>query len=173
MSGQSKETVFDRYSKRRQQQDDRDESRLLALPVEDGGRPDTPPPNPSSQDASGDEDEVVQGGIYKAAFVFKSKQRQRLRLHYGDGVKIKVLSYAYLIEIVSTSHQWLTLVFSSTIVTLKGRNLHTLIELIQDERVRALVCFRPGIHPEPASNEPCILDVQEHGIHEFSEQKKE
>ena len=172
MSGQSKETVFDRYSKRKQQPDTKDESSLSAVPVEDAGRSDTKPPNPPSQDASGDEDEVVQGGIYKAAFVFKSKQRQRLRLHYGDGVKIKVLSYAYLIEIVSTSHQWLTLVFSSTIVTLRGRNLHMLIELIQDERVRALVCFRPGIHPEPASNEPCISDVQERGLHEFANEKE-
>ncbi len=178
MSGQGKETVFDRYSKRRPQQEPGSESSPSAPPVEDkrgidgeqipvATTPRLVQPAPEGH-RNDDDDETVQGGIYKAAFIFKSKSRQRLRLHYANGVRVKVLSYAYLIEVVVTSHQWLTLVFSSTIVTIRGRNLDQIIDSIQDERVRALVCFRPGIHPEPASHEPCILDIEERSLNDFA-----
>lgn len=167
MSGQENKSLFDRYSKR-QTADEADEQKHLASVPSDGA-PDDEPNEGVAPDSDMDEaaKDVVQGGVYKASFKFKSKARQRLRLHYGNGIRVKVLSYAYLIEIVSTSHQWLTLVFSSTIVTLKGRHLDQLIESIQDEQVRALVCFRPGIHPEPATGEPCILEIEEQSLNQF------
>ena len=167
MSGQANESMFDRYSKRGKTNSDSRDSRLL--PVPPGYEPEVDAEEAVVPEADSEEgmDDVVQGGVYKAAFKFKSKARQRLRLHYANGARVKVLSYAYLIEVVSTSHQWLTLIFSSTIVTLKGRHLDQLIESIQDEQVRALVCFRPGIHPEPAKGEPCILEIEERSLNEF------
>lgn len=178
MSEQGKESVFDRYGKRRQSTTPDHESRPSVVPVE--AVPDDVEDADERQDTAKlpdldvysqeDEDEVVQGGMYKAAFIFKSKNRQRLRLHYANGMRVKVLSYAYLIEVVCTSHQWLSLVFSSTVITLKGRHLDQLIEPIQGERVLALVCFRPGIHPEPAKHEPCILEIEEHSLNELVSQ---
>jgi hypothetical protein len=184
MSDQDKGSVFDRYSKRKPQKEQGRETHPAAMPAQDepsgerspsGAQPDGlrgghPVPEIYRND---NEDEVVQGGMYKAAFLYKAKTRPRLRLHFADGVKVKVLSYTYLIEILLTSHQWLTLVFSSSIVTLKGRNLDALVEPFQDERVRALIGYRPGIHPEPASHEPCILEIQEHSIHQVMGEKKE
>lgn len=170
MSEQGNETVFDRYSKRRQQKLPDNENRPSLASVENAGN-DAPE---SANDLSmldvyshEEDDEIVQGGVYKAAFILKSKNRQRLRLHYANGLRVKVLSYAYLIEVVSTSHQWLTLVFSSTVITLKGRHLDRLIEPIQGERVLALVCFRPGIHPEPGKGEPCILEIEERSLNQL------
>lgn len=170
MSEQGNETVFDRYSKRRQQKVPDNENKPSLVPVESAGEDASPGASelPMLDVYSHEEDdEIVQGGVYKAAFIFKSKNRQRLRVHYANGLRVKVLSYAYLIEVVSTSHQWLTLIFSSTIVTLKGRHLDQLIESIQDEQVRALVCFRPGIHPEPARGEPCILEIEERSLNQL------
>lgn len=170
MSEQGNETLFDRYSKRRQQKVPDNENEPSLLSVESAGVDALPGANelPMLDVYSHEEDdEIVQGGVYKAAFIYKSKSRQRLRLHYANGARVKVLSYAYLIEIVSTSHQWLTLVFSSTVITLKGRHLDQLIEPIQAERVLALICFRPGIHPEPAKGEPCILEIEEHSLNQL------
>ena len=167
MSGQENESLFDRYSRCGKTGGSGMDSRLAPVSpdyaTDEEAEEDFAPEAESSEEFG----DVVQGGVYKAAFKFKSKARQRLRLHFGNGVKVKVLSYAYLIEVVSTSHQWLTLVFSSTIVTLKGRHLDQLIEAIQDEQVRALVCFRPGIHPEPARGEPCILEIEEKSLNQF------
>ena len=167
MSGQGSESLFDRYSKRRKPDGDGEQKPLAAVPPE--GEPGDDPAGTIAPVSDMDEaaEDVVQGGVYKAAFKFKSKARQRLRLHYANGIRVKVLSYAYLIEIVSTSHQWLTLVFYSTIITLKGRHLDKLIESIQDEQVRALVCYRPGIHPEPAKGEPCILEIEETSLNQL------
>lgn len=182
MSGQVKGSILDRYSSRRFQSEKPEENQPPATPddaelallqsqqAESIAAARSAPP--ALHVISGETDEEpVDNGVYKAAFLYKARSRPRLRLHYADGLKMKVLSYAHLIEVVATSHQWLTLVFSSTIVTLKGRNLHTLVEPLQDERVRALVCYRPGMHPAPASNEPCILEIQERSIHEFAEEK--
>lgn len=156
MSEQGKPSIFEQYGKRSL----RDEPHARAVPGQGDAEA-----LPGREE---EEDDVLQPGVYKAAFTYKSRNRQRISVHYGNGVKVRLLSYAYLIEVVLTSHQWLTLVFSSSIVTFKGRNLDQLLSAIQDERVRALVCFRPGIHPEPASNEPCILDIQEHGQRDFT-----
>lgn len=178
MSEQGKESVFDNYGKRRQPKRAGTENRPSVVPVE--AMPDDGEDIDETQDAADlpeldvnsqeEEDEVVQGGIYKAAFITRSKNRQRLRLHYANGMRVKVLSYAYLIEVVATSHQWLTLVFSSTVVTLKGRHLDQLIQPLQGERVLALICFRPGIHPEPAKHEPCILEIDETSLNQFVSQ---
>ncbi len=184
MNGQAKGNVFDRYANRRFETD-RNEEIAPSADQPDAQMPSSQHP-PTEQDTAAREghsglrvisnesdEEPLNDGIYKAAFHYKAKARPRLRLHYANGVKVKVLSYAYLIEVVATSHQWLTLVFSSTVVTLKGRHLDVLVEPLQDERIRALVCYRPGVHPEPASGEPCILEIQERGIHQFADEKKD
>jgi hypothetical protein len=170
VSEKGNETVFDRYSKRSQPKVPDNANKPSLVPVENAGEDAPPGANELPMlDVYGHEEEdgIVQGGVYKAAFIFKSKNRQRLRVHYANGLRVKVLSYAYLIEVVSTSHQWLTLVFSSTVITLKGRHLDQLVESIQAERVLALVCFRPGIHPEPGKHEPCILEIEEQSLNQL------
>lgn len=53
----------------------------------------------------------------------------RLMLYYQDG-RIAVMSYAYLVEVLCTSHQFLSLIFSNCVITLRGYNLMALLELI-------------------------------------------
>jgi hypothetical protein len=96
---------------------------------------------------------------YKAAELDKSRTGQtRIRLNFKNGER-HVLSYHYLIEIIETSHQMLSLVFSSCVITLKGRHLEELTDEFQDEKVRALTCFHAGQYEEPEEGEACILDM--------------
>lgn len=96
---------------------------------------------------------------YKAAEVDKSRTGQtRIRLNYKNGER-HVMAYHYLAEVIETSHQIVSLIFTSCIITLKGRHLDELTEEFQDEKVRALTCFHAGQHQEPEEGEACILDM--------------
>lgn len=107
---------------------------------------------------------------YKAAEVDKSRTGQsRLRVNFKNGER-HVLSYHYLIEVIETSHQMMSLIFSSCIVTLKGRHLEELTEDLQDEKIRALICYHPGQHQEPEEGEPCILDLVRQNFKEAGRQ---
>ena len=103
---------------------------------------------------------------YKADEVDKSRTGQtRIRLNFKNGER-HVLAYHYLTEVIETSHQALSLVFSSCIITLKGRHLDKLTESLQDEKVRALSCFHPGQHQEPEEGEICITDLVRQNFNE-------
>jgi hypothetical protein len=160
MSGQAAGNVFNRFGNRKFQTNHESA--------------DIEPPPPQPQEAVLPDAPMVEANkaTYQAMQLDRSKSQTRLRLHYADGLKVRMLAYAYLIEVVSTSHQWLSLVFTSSIVTLKGRNLDALIENLQDEKVRGLVCFHPGRHQPPASNEPCILEIIDLSLHEAADEKK-
>lgn len=96
---------------------------------------------------------------YKAAEVDKSRTGQtRIRIHFKDGER-HVMAYHYLIEVIETSHQVMSLLFSTCVITLKGRRLDELTESLQDEKIRALTCFHPGQHEVPGEDEPCITDL--------------
>lgn len=148
MSSNHTGSVFDRYSRSKKESKDNvvngeaspdGVSHLHAVP-------------PSDADTDGKQP-------YQAVFLDKSKSQSRVRLHYGDGVKVRLLSYAYLIEVIATSHQRLSLIFTNSIFTLEGRNLDGLLEEFQDEKVRSLVCFHPGRFEDTADNAACITKI--------------
>lgn len=162
MSGQPAGSVFDRFSSRRYQT----------------GTPEPVTPEAESHaadllaESAPDSVSEPEQEAYRAVIIDRTGPQTRLRLHYANGMKVRMLSYAYLMEVVVTSHQWLSLVFTTSVITLKGRNLDGLLEQLQDEKVRALVCFHPGRYPQPASNEPCILAIEDHSLHSFAHEKK-
>lgn len=90
----------------------------------------------------------------------------RLMIHYHDGV-VALMSYAYLIEAVATSHQYLSLIFTNCIITLEGRNLTKMLDLLQDERVVYLQCFHSERFEKPEDGEPIITAIERQGVKEF------
>ncbi len=108
---------------------------------------------------------------YKAAEVDKSRTGQtRIRINFKNGER-HVLAYHYLIEVIETSHQMMSLIFSSCIITLKGRHLEGLTEELQDEKVRTLTCFHAGHYQEPEAGEACIVDLVRQNFQEAGRSK--
>ena len=99
-----------------------------------------------------------------------SRRLTRLMIHYHDGV-VALMSYAYLIEVIATSHQYLSLIFTNCIITLEGKNLTKVIEELQDERVVYLQCFHGERFDKPEEGEPIITSIERRGVHEFGKGK--
>ena len=96
---------------------------------------------------------------YRAIGLEKTGDRQsRLRIHYADGT-VDVFTYAHLLEISCTDEQHLLLCFSNRIILLEGTHLEALIEPLQDEKVRYLVCFNGNYYAQPAADEVVIETI--------------
>jgi hypothetical protein len=105
---------------------------------------------------------------YHAFGVSKIHERQtRLRIHYQDGT-VAVMSYAYLMEVLCTSQQYLSLIYTSTILTLEGRHLEALIEPLQDEKIRSLHCFHAKYFADPAEDAPVITRIERQGAQDLA-----
>ena len=108
--------------------------------------------------------------IYQACGLDKTGDRQTgIRIHDSNGT-IELISYAYVMRVICTSHQFLSLICTDGIVTFEGRNLTALIELIQDGKIRSLHCFHPKQYPEPASGQPVILRIERSSRQEIQAQ---
>ena len=104
---------------------------------------------------------------YHACGVDAPRRRlTRLMIYYHDGV-VALMSYAYLIEVISTSHQYLSLIFTNCIITIEGRNLTKVMDDLQDERVVYLQCFHGERFEKPEEGEPLITSIERRGVHEF------
>jgi hypothetical protein len=95
---------------------------------------------------------------YRAFTEERSRRAGRLRINFSDG-SVTIFSYGYLLEVNSTSHQYLSLCFSTAVVNVKGRHLTKLLDLLLDDRIRELHPFRPDRHPEPEAGEPVITQI--------------
>ena len=97
-----------------------------------------------------------------------SRRVPRLRVVYPDG-KMSVLSYSYLQEILYSNHQNLSLIFTSSVITLEGRNLWGLLDHLQTDRARILQCYDAARFPEaPGEGEPVILSIKRQSLREFT-----
>jgi hypothetical protein len=105
------------------------------------------------------------------AFMEARRHVPRLRIHYRDG-SIGLLPYAYLVEVLCTSHQQLSLIFTHCVITLEGRHLNQLIDPLQDERIRALHCFNAKEHKLPGEDSPVIKHIARQHPSEVLEGKK-
>jgi hypothetical protein len=95
--------------------------------------------------------------VYTAVGLNKRvKPQRRLMLYFHDGT-VAIMSYAYLMEIISTSHQFVSLIYTNCVITLKGYNLDGLLDLLQEERVKALQCYSPKIHLKPTDRKQVII----------------
>jgi len=82
----------------------------------------------------------------------------RLRVNFSDGSS-SLFNYAYLVEVLTTSHQFVSLIFTSTVVTLQGRNLSGLLDVIQEERVLCLNPFDEKRFARPEQDAPIIESI--------------
>jgi len=94
----------------------------------------------------------------------------RLMLRYPDGT-LGLMAYAYLIEAISTSHEFLSLVFTNCIITLEGRNLTKLLNLLQEERILEMYCFDPRQHEASDADEALIIDMERRSLQEMARSK--
>lgn len=133
---------------------------------EGGPLPASEPPAPTTQ--------VATGRDYEAAVNDPTNRRTpaRLRLTYGDGT-IALMSYAYLVEVLCTSHQALSLIYTNVAITLEGRNLTQLIEPLQEEKLRALTCFNARRHNEPAADKPVITTITRQSLQDLAAKQRE
>lgn len=93
-------------------------------------------------------------------------QRQlRMRFVQPDGT-LFILSYTYLMEVICTSHQYVSLIFSNCIVTLGGRNLHDILDGLQDEKIRAFHCYRESDGVELDETAPLITSMIRESLQE-------
>ena len=66
----------------------------------------------------------------------------------------------YLVEVICSSSQNLSIVFTTAVLKLMGENLDTiLLEKLQEEEVRSLHIFDPSKHDRPADDEPVITKI--------------
>lgn len=106
---------------------------------------------------------------YRAIIAETGNRRvTRLRIVYPDG-KLCILSYAYLQEILYTNHQNLSLVYTSSVITLEGRNLWGLLDHLQSDRAKIIQCYSPSRYgEEPGEGEPVVLSIKRQSLREFT-----
>lgn len=94
------------------------------------------------------------------AFTLSSRPRpeRRLRLSFENG-SVALMSYAYLMEVLCTSHQNLSLIYTNCVITLNGRNLFPLVDHLQEEKVNGLYCFNPEYFTHPGESEMVIYRI--------------
>lgn len=114
----------------------------------------------------------VSGRTYRAYGIDAPQKRPALMsIYYGDG-RIGLMQKSFLTEVLLTSHQHLSLIFTGCIITLEGQHLEQLIELLQDEKVLSLHCFNPKLHDSPPEGEIIILKIDRRAANEVLMKRK-
>ncbi len=109
---------------------------------------------------------------YEACVQAARGAHPRLRLQFANGT-VGLMAYAYLVEVLSHSHQHLALVYTNVAISLEGRHLDQLLDLLQDERVKALVCHRPQHHDTPPADKPIITKMVRQSLQELAARQRE
>ena len=123
----------------------------------------TPPAAPAEDAAPAADGQAA----YAACTTDTRRSHHRLRLHYADGT-IGLMSYAYLVEVLCTSHQYVSLLYSNVAITLEGRHLDQLLDALQEEKVRALVCYHARRHAAPEAGTPVITKIVRQSLPEVA-----
>lgn len=87
----------------------------------------------------------------------------RLRVNFSDG-SASLFNYAYLTEVLTTSPQFVSLIFTSVIITVQGRNLSGLLDDLQEERVLSLTPFDAKRFNPPDAEKPYITRIERDSI---------
>ena len=84
----------------------------------------------------------------------------RLRLQYADGT-IGLMNYAYLMEVLCTSHQHLNLVYTNAVIHLTGERLDALLDDLALDKATVLTCHNPRLgHPPPEPGQTVIRGMK-------------
>jgi len=109
---------------------------------------------------------------YKAYGVDAPQKRPTLiAIHYGNG-PISLMQKSYMTEVLLTSHQHISLIFTSCVITLEGQHLEQLLELLQDEKILSLHCFNPKLHDKPQEGEILITKIERRNLGEVLMKKE-
>jgi len=82
-----------------------------------------------------------------------------IRIHEAGG-RLELISYAYIMRVICTSHQGVAIILTDGAVMLLGENLTDVVEYIQDRKIRSLHCHRPNHDNEPQPGAPVIRTVE-------------
>ena len=94
-----------------------------------------------------------------------------IAIEYSDGTK-GLMAKHYLVEVICTSSQYLSLVFTTGIIALVGENLDgAMLEKLQEEEIRSLHAFNSQKHNRPADDEPIITSLKRVGFRQNPKEK--
>ncbi len=97
-------------------------------------------------------------GEYKAFILAKSGTKQaRINLVRKNNTGT-LLQYTYISSIEYTGSKLLSMVYHNSLITIKGENLTPLIELLQDEKVRAIHEHKGNASP-PKEGETIVTEL--------------
>ena len=82
-----------------------------------------------------------------------------IRIHEANG-KLELITYAYLMRVICTSHKAVAIILTDGAVMLLGENLTGMVEFIQDRKLRSLHCYHPNQDGELPPGEPVIHSVE-------------
>lgn len=110
---------------------------------------------------------------YEAYGLHQVKKRTagRIRFYYSNNPvgqsPMGSMSYSYLTEIYATSDRFLSLIFTNVVVTLEGRNLFKLYELIEEDKVHWVQRYDPLRHSEPEEGAVIVTDIYRQSLAKF------
>lgn len=93
-------------------------------------------------------------------------QQTKLKICHRDGT-MALLSYGYLMEVICTSHQFLSLIYTNCVITLEGRHLTDLVEYLQDDKIRWIQCFNQAQFDEVTEEIPVVTAITRQSMQEF------
>lgn len=104
---------------------------------------------------------------YRAYGPETAHQREtKLQIRLANGM-VTLLPYSYLVEVLCTSHQYLSLIYTHCVITLEGRHLNKLIELFQDDKIRWIQCFHPEQFSEVSKDQIAITKIERQKAGDF------
>lgn len=107
---------------------------------------------------------------YRAIDVEKTagKRVEWLDFRRIDGTSF-MLPYHMLTEVYFSSHQHLSLIYASGVVSLTGRRLEDVKTLIQRGQLIAIHCFAPHLHIMPPENDIMITAITRQSMQEIAD----
>lgn len=99
--------------------------------------------------------EVIKGGLekkpYKAYGIDAPSNRPAamLRVEYANGI-VSLMARSFLTEIMCTSHQYLSLIFTNCSIQMEGERLDVILEVAYEERLLSLHTYHPNRYEAPA-----------------------
>ena len=103
-----------------------------------------------------------------AAFKTANKTQRKLMLVDGQGNIIGMPSYQHYMNALSTQPGKLWIVFNPLAYSITGVGVETLLNYLQDDRLRSLHCYNPSRHLPLQANDIRIDAITQHSLKEFT-----
>lgn len=106
--------------------------------------------------------EVIKGGKqpYKAYGADAPKNRSRfLDIDYGNG-QVGGIAKAYFTEWCCTEGKMLSLLFTTCVIEIEGEHLEKIVEMLREDTLGSIHCFRPKHHEPPAEGQAIITKIR-------------